>query len=152
MIFSAVSLGFLINIVPILIWLNFYLKRDYRKEPIFWVIIALLVGIGITPLVFASEVGLFGIFDGLINNNATSKSFLLSVLIAPFIEEVAKFLPVYFLIFRKKLVKIVSLLATEIFGLVRFRDFFLIFLRFFSRFEKKRDLGFFLKNLKNGNF
>lgn len=100
MLFSAILLGFLINIVPILIWLNFYLKQDKERDPTVWIIIALLLGIGVTPIVFGLEIWLMSALKNLFLG--VNKDFLLSVITAPFIEEIAKFLPIYFFVFRKR--------------------------------------------------
>lgn len=67
-------------ILPSLVWLFFYLKEDLHPEPRYWLVITFLIGIALAPLVIFLEMFL----------NRWGSSVLIFI-IAPIVEEVAKY-------------------------------------------------------------
>lgn len=67
-------------VLPSLVWLFFYLKEDSHPEPRYWILIIFLIGIALAPLVIFLEMFL----------NKWGSSVLIFI-IAPLVEEVAKY-------------------------------------------------------------
>lgn len=67
-------------VLPSLVWLFFYLKEDLHPEPKYWLTITFLIGIALAPLVVFLEMFL----------NKWNSSVLIFI-IAPIVEEVAKY-------------------------------------------------------------
>jgi len=67
-------------VLPSLVWLFFYLKEDSHPEPKYWLLITFVIGIALAPLVIFLEMFL----------NKWNSSVLIFI-IAPLIEEVAKY-------------------------------------------------------------
>jgi len=67
-------------VLPSLVWLFFYLKEDSHPEPKYWLLTIFVIGIALAPLVIFLEMLL----------NKWSSSVLIFI-IAPIVEEVAKY-------------------------------------------------------------
>ncbi len=67
-------------VLPSLVWLFFYLKEDTHPEPKYWLFIIFIMGIALAPLVI--------FFEMVLNKWGNS---MLIFLIAPLVEEVAKY-------------------------------------------------------------
>lgn len=76
-------------ILPSLIWLFFYLKEDPHPEPRYWLFIIFLTGAALAPLVISLEMALSKIFNFFIA--IPLEGGLLMFIIAPLVEEVAKY-------------------------------------------------------------
>ena len=76
-------------VLPSLVWLFFYLKEDPHPEPRYWLFIIFLMGIVLAPLVISLEMALSKIFNFFIA--VPLESGLLIFIIAPLVEEVAKY-------------------------------------------------------------
>lgn len=85
---SLISVLFL-AISPSLIWLFFYLKEDLHPEPRLWLFIMFFMGIALAPLVIFSEMALNKFLNLFIA--VSLESGLLIFIIAPIVEEVAKY-------------------------------------------------------------
>ena len=89
----------LIGIIPIILWLIFFLWQDIKKpEPFHWIFIFFFLGMLITPIVWFLENGLIKLFGV---NIGDSLPFVLLLIIyggAALIEELAKFLTVFLFI------------------------------------------------------
>lgn len=75
-------------ILPSLIWLLFYLKEDPHPEPRYWLFAIFTMGIALAPLVISLEAYLSKFFNFFISNQ---NGILLIVVIAPLVEELAKY-------------------------------------------------------------
>src|SRR3990167_1393786 len=76
-------------ILPSLVWLFFYLKEDPHPEPRYWLFIIFLTGMALAPLVISLEMFLSRIFNFFIA--LSLESGLLIFIIAPLVEETAKY-------------------------------------------------------------
>src|SRR3989304_3362724 len=85
---SYLIITFGLAVLPSLIWLFFYLKEDAHPEPRRWLFITFLTGVALAPIVIFLEMVLDNfsapIFQG-------HEKWLLIILIAPIVEEVAKY-------------------------------------------------------------
>jgi len=79
----------ILAVLPSLIWLFFYLKEDPHPEPRYWLFIIFLTGVALAPLVISLEMVLNKIFNFFIT--IPLESGLLIFIIAPLVEEVAKY-------------------------------------------------------------
>src|SRR3990167_6878923 len=79
----------ILAVLPSLIWLFFYLKEDPHPEPRYWLFIIFLMGVALAPLVISLEMALSKIFNFFIV--VPLESGLLIFIIAPLVEEVAKY-------------------------------------------------------------
>ena len=79
----------ILAVLPSLIWLFFYLKEDPHPEPRRWLFIIFLMGVALAPLVISLEMVLSKIFNFFIAFSLESG--LLMFIIAPLVEEVAKY-------------------------------------------------------------
>lgn len=58
----------ILGILPSIIWLVFYLRKDIHPEPKKWLILVFLSGMAVTPLVIVSEWQLTDLFNSLNSN------------------------------------------------------------------------------------
>ena len=79
----------ILAVSPSLIWLFFYLKEDPHPEPRYWLFIIFLTGVALAPLVISLEMVLGKIFNFFID--VSLESGLLIFIIAPLVEETAKY-------------------------------------------------------------
>jgi len=79
----------ILAILPSLVWLFFYLKEDPHPEPRYWLFIIFLTGMALAPLVISLEMFLSRIFNFFIA--LSLESGLLIFIIAPLVEETAKY-------------------------------------------------------------
>ncbi len=79
----------ILAVLPSLIWLFFYLKEDPHPEPRYWLFIIFLTGMALAPLVISLEMALSKIFNFFIA--VSLESGLLMFIVAPLIEETAKY-------------------------------------------------------------
>jgi RsiW-degrading membrane proteinase PrsW (M82 family) len=92
----------ILGILPSLVWLIFYLKEDENPEPILWLFLAYLAGMGAVAVVFAIEYGLakispiFAITP--IPIGALNLTIAFVMINSAFIEEGIKFLAAYTLL------------------------------------------------------
>ena len=86
---SLISVLF-IAVLPSLVWLFFYLKEDRHPEPRYWLFIIFAMGVALAPLVIFLEMILSGFGRQFSNSTAFDRS-LLIFLIAPLVEEIAKY-------------------------------------------------------------
>ncbi|MCX6813055.1 MAG: PrsW family glutamic-type intramembrane protease [Candidatus Azambacteria bacterium] len=79
----------ILAVLPSLVWLFFYLKEDPHPEPRYWLFIIFLIGVALAPLVISLEM----VLSRILNFFATIplESGLLIFIIAPLVEEVAKY-------------------------------------------------------------
>lgn len=94
-IFSLLSITG-IAVLPSLVWLFFYLKEDLHPEPKSWIFIVFLLGVSVSPLVIFLESMLKNLlayfsFSFPAFLTTFSPTFYLVILIAPIIEELAKY-------------------------------------------------------------
>ncbi len=80
----------IIAVTPSLIWLFFYLMEDRHPEPKYWLATIFLMGVALAPLVIFLEMFATNFF-GRFETFAGLKSSLLLFIIAPLIEELAKY-------------------------------------------------------------
>ncbi len=82
---EVISLFLLLSVGPALFWLWYFYHRDrYEPEPLAWIVMVYLLGVAVTiPVAFIE--GVSGLFFS---------EFFVAVLIAPIVEESAKFLVV----------------------------------------------------------
>lgn len=83
-----------IAILPSLIWLFFYLKEDLHPEPKYWIFVIFLLGVSVAPLVVFFETILVNFFTLTLGLTAL-KIGILIVVVAPLVEEVAKYAVVH---------------------------------------------------------
>ena len=82
----------IIALIPILIWMLFFLGEDVKKpEPWFWILILFLVGMAITPLVWEGENIFFKLLHLPMENNISLRYILPAYLVVAIIEELSKF-------------------------------------------------------------
>lgn len=89
------SLGYLLvlGFAPALFWLwYFYVKDRYAPEPRIWILRIFLLGM-LSTIPIALVEGLFGAL--------LPSEFVLAVVVAPVVEEIGKFLVVYWSVFRR---------------------------------------------------
>src|SRR3989344_3822270 len=79
----------ILAILPSLVWLFFYLKEDPHPEPRYWLFIIFLTGMALATLVISLEMFLSRIFNFFIA--LSLESGLLIFIIAPLVEETAKY-------------------------------------------------------------
>ena len=79
----------ILAVLPSLVWLFFYLKEDPHPEPRYWLFIIFLMGVALAPLVISLEMTLNKIFNFFIFFSLESG--LLMFIIAPLVEETAKY-------------------------------------------------------------
>lgn len=79
----------ILAVLPSLVWLFFYLKEDPHPEPRYWLFIIFLTGMALAPLVISLEMTLSKIFNFFIA--VSLESGLLIFIIAPLVEEAAKY-------------------------------------------------------------
>lgn len=101
---SGMTLGFAIllvvlGLVPSLIWLAFFIKKDIHPEPKYLVTKVFLMGIIISPLAIILELGLTWL-SGTFSIDALAANTPAFFLWAAFVEEFTKFLAVYFIALR----------------------------------------------------
>lgn len=92
---TLVALG----ILPSLIWLSFYLKKDCHPEPKHLLTKAFLMGIIISPLAILLQLG-FSELRNIFESNLFNQGTLIFFLWSSFTEELLKFLAVYLIIIR----------------------------------------------------
>lgn len=85
---TLLSVGF-IAILPSFIWLFFYLKEDIHPEPKSWIWVVFILGIAIAPFVLFLETLLRNFIT--LTDLGAPETLLVIVLVAPLIEEVAKY-------------------------------------------------------------
>ncbi len=79
----------ILAVLPSLVWLFFYLKEDPHPEPRYWLFIIFLMGVALAPLVISLEMVLSKILNFFIA--IPWESGLLIFIIAPLVEEAAKY-------------------------------------------------------------
>jgi RsiW-degrading membrane proteinase PrsW (M82 family) len=85
-------LASLIGLLPIVLWLIFFLWQDIKKpEPLRWIIILFLLGILITPFVWIFEDYLFGLFQIDTSQTLPFIAAMFVYLLIAVIEELTKF-------------------------------------------------------------
>ncbi|HQM35173.1 MAG TPA: PrsW family glutamic-type intramembrane protease, partial [Candidatus Paceibacterota bacterium] len=87
-----------LSITPSLIWLNYYLKKDFKPEPRRWLSIAFAAGVLITIIIGIAESALFGEWTELPNNQNLIN--IVFFLFLPFLEETGKFIATFFSSFK----------------------------------------------------
>jgi len=95
------SLSFLCGILPPVLWLSFYLKEDQRPEPKRMVIFIFVLGIlFVFPAVVLQSffLEIFSFF----NISEPYLFFLKNFFVIAFLEEVFKFLPIFFFVFKSR--------------------------------------------------
>jgi RsiW-degrading membrane proteinase PrsW (M82 family) len=76
--------------MPSLVWLFFYLKEDSHPEPRYWLFIIFAMGVALAPIVIFLEMALTNFLSKYAGIGGPSSG-LLIFLIAPFVEEIAKY-------------------------------------------------------------
>ena len=86
------TIASVIALVPILIWLLFFLGEDIKKpEPWRWLLILFLAGMSITPLVWEGENLFFKFLHLPVGNGVSLRYILPMYLVVAIIEELSKF-------------------------------------------------------------
>lgn len=89
----ALIIATLLGILPITLWLIFFLWQDIQKpEPLRWILLIFLAGIILTPLVWLLETALTQILPFEINSNSPLFNLFIFYLLIASIEELAKFI------------------------------------------------------------
>lgn len=92
-----------LGILPIIIWLVFFLWQDVQKpEPAKWLLVFFVLGVAITPLVWYFE-NLYLKFLGIdLNKNLSLLSLIIVYLGIAFIEEITKFVTAFLVLKKNK--------------------------------------------------
>jgi RsiW-degrading membrane proteinase PrsW (M82 family) len=94
-------LSFIFGILPPILWLSFYLKEDQRPEPKRMVILIFILGaLFVFPAVLLEF--LFLEIFSFFNISQNSLFFLNNFFVIALLEELFKFLPIFFFVFKNK--------------------------------------------------
>ena len=91
---GSFSLYFVAGILPCLLWLLFYLRRDRHPEPKKEILMVFIIGALMTAPAVAIEVFLINTIDGF-NLGATATAIISNIVAIAFIEEFAKYAAVW---------------------------------------------------------